>query len=156
MYHESPQTKGKLCHRRIEQGIYSTRIKYLQGTSVYSEKYRLAGKIDLYDIGAMTLIERKYKISKIYDGYRYQLYAQKLCLEEMGHLVLRMQIRSLADNRRYEIPVPDKYEWDKFEQLIAKVNDFSLIHDNNFKQNPNKCARCIYRELCDIHYDVTE
>ena len=41
---------------------------------VYSDEYKIVGKIDLYDEISKTLIERKKFVKKIYDGYIFQLY----------------------------------------------------------------------------------
>jgi len=145
-YHGSAQTKGKIKHECIDKKKYSTAKKFLQGTEVYSDKFRLAGKIDIYDQENKFLIERKNKVNKIYDGYRYQLYAQYFCLKEMGHKVKKMFIHSLADNKRYEITLPKGKTLKKFKETIKKINEFNI--NNKIKKNPNKCARCIYRQLC--------
>ena len=49
VYHSSYQVAGKIKHESIDKSKYSTEKRYLQGTAVYSEKYRLMGKIDIYD-----------------------------------------------------------------------------------------------------------
>ena len=49
MYHEKPQINGKHAHRTIDFQTYSSSKRYLQGLPVYSEKYNLVGKIDIYD-----------------------------------------------------------------------------------------------------------
>ena len=146
-YHDSPQTRGKIKHENIEEGRYSSAKKYLQGIDVYSEKYGLAGKIDIYDKEEKTLIERKNKVAKIYDGYRYQLYAQYFGLAEMGHETERIKIHSLSDNKRYDIPLPVGRELEKFEAVIAAMKNFRM-ENGGLKINPAKCARCIYRQLC--------
>lgn len=146
VYHSEPQTIGKIKHQSIDKSKYSTAKRYLQGLEVYSEKYGLVGKIDIYDTKDKSLIERKYKIKKIYAGYKYQLYAQYFCLQEMGYEVEKLFLHSLSDNRRYQIPLPKGKELDAFESIIESIRNFRL--SNNFKQNPNKCAQCIYRELC--------
>jgi len=148
VYYQSPQTKGKIKHENIDQQKYSTAKKYLQGLEIYSEKYNLAGKIDIYDLENKILIERKNKIKKIYDGYRYQLYAQHFCLKEMGYEVKQLFLHSLSDNKRYQIDLPRDREKTDFENIIEKINDFNLLK-NNFTENPAKCEQCIYRELCN-------
>lgn len=125
-YHSSPQTKGKIKHENIDEGRYSTAKKFLQGTSVYCEKYGLCGKIDVYDQENKFLIERKNKVVKIYDGYRYQLYAQYFCLKEMGYEVEKMFIHSLSDNKRYEIGLPAGSELEKFEKTINEIKNFDI------------------------------
>lgn len=146
-YHDTPQIVGKIKHEIIENGEYSSLKRYLQGMEVYSEKYGLCGKIDIFDIKKGFLIERKYKIKKIYDGYRYQLYAQAFCLQELGYNVRGLYIHSLADNKRYKIDLPDTKEIATFEKLIVEMRHFDMA-DPNFTPNENKCAMCIYKPLC--------
>ncbi len=146
-YHQSPQVKGKIKHESIDYQKYSTAKKYLQGLEVYSEKYNLAGKIDIYDAEEKTLTERKNKINKIYDGYRYQLYAQYFCLAEMGYEARKLYFYSMTDNKKYEIGLPSEKETAEFEEILDKMRNFDMLK-NNFSANPAKCAQCIYRELC--------
>ena len=145
--HSVAQTAGKIKHETVDSGTYSTAKKYLQGVDVCSEKYGLVGRIDIYDQDSKVLIERKNKITRIYDGYKYQLYAQYLCLTEMGYEVLKLKIHSLSDNKNYAITLPAGDELAKFEQTISDMRAFDVV-DNGFKKNPAKCAQCIYRELC--------
>jgi len=149
VYHSAPQTVGKIKHENIEEGRYSTRKRYLQNLPVYSEKYNLMGKVDIYDKLEKALIERKFKIKKIYDGQKYQLYAQMYCLEEMGYMVKKLFIHSLADNKRQEIKLPDEAEKKKFEKTIEEIKNFNPLKCQ-FKINKNKCDNCIYRELCNV------
>ncbi len=146
-YHQSPQVKGKIKHESVDYQKYSTAKKYLQGLEIYSEKYNLAGKIDMYDQCAKTLTERKNKISKIYDGYRYQLYAQYFCLKEMGYEVDNLYFYSMSDNKKYEVGLPSVQEIAEFEGILDKIRNFDMLK-NNFSANPVKCAQCIYKELC--------
>lgn len=83
-YHSTPQIVGKISHTPIEERKYSTSADILQGTTIFSEEYGLCGKIDIFDKKTGILTERKYKIKKVYDGFKYQLFAQMFCLEEIG------------------------------------------------------------------------
>ncbi len=144
-YKAAPQVAGKLAHTSIENKEYSTSTRYLQGLEVFSEKYGIIGKIDIYDKKNKILIERKKKIKKIYDGYIYQLFAQKLCLEEMGWQVKKMALYSMDDNKKYPVKITVKQK-KKFFQIIDNIKtfDFSCVKTIN----KAKCASCIYRELC--------
>ncbi len=146
-YHQSPQVKGKIKHESVDRGKYSTAKKFLQGLEVYSGKYNLAGKIDIYDKDEKALIERKNKISKIYDGYKYQLYGQYFCMVEMGYKIEKLFFYSMSDNKKYEIDLPKGEELIKFENTLEDIRNFDMLKDD-FIQNPAKCASCIYRELC--------
>lgn len=153
LYHEEAQKAGKIKHENIDRGQYSSRKRYLQGLPVYSERFGLCGKIDVYDREEKALIERKNKVTKFYDGYRYQLYAQSECMGEMGYPVEKLFVHSLSDNKRYEIMLPDVLEMEKFMKIIKQINNLNLY---NFEKgaNPKKCDKCIYRELCNQKYDV--
>src|SRR4030042_920632 len=143
IYHSTPQTVGKICHEIIEEKRYTTSKWILQGIDVYSEKYNLAGKIDIFDIKRGELVERKYKIKQIFDGYKFQLYAQKFCLEEIGYKVKKIFIHSLSDNKRYPLALPNKAEIKKFELLIEKIKNYQ-VERPHFRNN-NKCTMCIYK-----------
>ena len=74
-FRETPQVRGLAAHASIDNGTYSAKKDILQGTMVYSYRYGLLGRIDIFDISTGSLVERKYSITAIYDGFRYQLYA---------------------------------------------------------------------------------
>ena len=146
-YHQEPQKVGKLNHENIDNGKYSTAKKFLQGMAVYCGKYEIAGKIDIYNTETKTLIERKTKIKKIYDGYKYQLYAQYFSLLEMGYEVKKIFIHSLNDNKRYEIQTPNKQEKENFENIIDRIHRFDILKHKSMTAKA-KCDRCIYNNLC--------
>ncbi|KKT50229.1 MAG: type V CRISPR-associated protein Cas4 [Candidatus Jacksonbacteria bacterium RIFCSPLOWO2_02_FULL_44_20] len=147
LYHRAAQTIGKIKHENIEEGAYSTAKRYLHGMSVYSEKYCLMGKIDVYDIEEEAIIERKNKVNKIYDGYRCQLYAHYFCLTEMGYPVKKLFLHSLSDNKRYSLALPSSEEQKEFEALVQKVAH-ARAEEMPILENKAKCAACIYKPLC--------
>lgn len=146
VFHSAFQIVGKICHKNIEYGRYTTSKWVLQGINIYSEKYGLIGKVDIFDLRTGALVERKYKVKKIFDGYKYQLYAQLFCLEEMGYRVKSLNIQSLSDNKRYKIPLPDLEEINKFESLIKEIKNYRP--EKKIRKNLNKCTHCIYKPLC--------
>lgn len=151
LYHRKEQTNGRLKHESIENKNYSTKKNILQGIYVYSEKYKLCGKIDLFDIGKGVLSERKARIKEIYDGYVFQLYAQYFSLIEMGYKVKKLSLYSYADNKVYNILLPcENIEMlKKFENTIFKINSFNF--EINYSEiNKQKCINCIYEPLCDV------
>lgn len=145
-YHQSPQVKGKIVHECIDEGYYSTAKKFLTGIAVYSTKYGLVGKIDIYDKETLSLIERKNMIKQIFDGYRYQLYAQYFSLIEMGFRVKHLYLHSLSDNKRYSVEIPRGDELLKFENVIEDIRSFDF--NQKIKKNKKKCDQCIYNPLC--------
>jgi len=142
VYHDLPQIRGTIAHNNIENQRYSTSKHILQGISVYSSKLRLKGKIDIYDSKLKYLIERKYRVKRIYKGFKYQLYAQMYCLEEAGLQVNRLFIQSLSDNKRYEIPLPSANEIRDFELLIINMESFTSDLLN--KHSCKNCGENIY------------
>lgn len=149
-YQNSDQLNGTAAHKTVDSGTYSSKKSILQSITIYSEKYNLSGKIDLYDSEKHHLIERKKKVQKIYDGYVFQVYAQYFGLIELGYKVDKISIYSIDDNRKYPIPLPseDSVMFDKFEKVIDSMNNFKF--DNFHQNNINKCNRCIYEPLCSF------
>ncbi len=152
LYHSRDQIEGKAAHKTLDTKTYTTSKKVLQTLEIYSKRYKLAGKIDTYDMQTKRLTERKKKIVQIYDGYIFQIYAQYFCLTEMGYEVNALRLYSLDDNRVYPIKPPEEDEvmFLKFENTIRRIHNFSL--EEPFDPNPNKCRRCIYTNLCDVSY----
>lgn len=147
-YQDTPQIRWLFNHQKIDQGTYSTSKDILQGTSVFSEKYHLTGKIDVFHISKKSLMERKTHISEVYQGYIYQLYAQYFCLIEMGYQVEKLKLYSMDDNKVYEIPLPDEATTKEFEVFLDRYQHFNPA-SSDFTASPEKCRNCIYSELCD-------
>lgn len=145
-YKARPQVVGTIKHEAVDTGRYSSRKRFLQGMEVFSHKYNIIGKIDLYDKETRTLIERKTKIERVYDGYRYQMYGQALALEEMGYPIEMMVLHSLEDNKKYPVKYGGR-EMYRFEKTLVAMRAFNISKSKPL-ENINKCARCIYRELC--------
>lgn len=149
VYHDTPQTKGNIAHENIDEKKYSTSKKWLQSLEVFSEEFGITGKIDLFNEETGELVERKRKIVKIYDGYKLQAWAQAACLEEMGYTVKKIFLHSLVDNKRYSVEWSgvETYCNTSLQEQIQNMRSFSL--EAPFSQNPEKCAHCIYAQLCD-------
>lgn len=146
-YHSTYQVEGKIKHESVEKGTYSTRKNVIQAIEIYSDKYQIAGKIDIYDSDKKELIERKNKISKIYLGYIYQLYAQMFCLQEMGFEVKFLTLYSMKDNKVYNIDLPSKKDIQEFEDTLTKMKKFNILTDK-IMINEEKCKMCVYKSLC--------
>lgn len=144
LYHDTPQVKGRIAHERIDSKQYSSSKRFIQAMPVYSQKYNLVGKIDLFDTGTNTLIERKAKVKQIYEGYVLQLYAQMFCMQERGFVVKHLKIHSLEDNKRYTIALPTKQDVKRFKNLIKQIRtlNISSYHETI---SENKLNNCIYK-----------
>lgn len=148
VYQDTPQINWTLNHTIIDSWKYSTSNEILQAISIYSEKYGLAGKIDVFHVGKKSLMERKSHISQVYQWQIYQLYAQYFCLTEMWYEVEKLKLYSMDDNKVYEIPIPDEEETKKFELFLQKYRSYDPSKDS-LTPDIEKCENCIYNELCD-------
>lgn len=149
LYQRTDQVDGKAAHSSVDKGYYSTRKSIIMGLDVYSDEYGLIGKIDIFNIITGQLTERKKKIHKVYDGFIFQVYAQTVCLSEMGYDVRSIVLYSMDDNRKYSIKIPkeDNSMWKRFLKTIADIRAFEM---SEFVQNNiEKCKGCIYEPLCD-------
>ncbi len=150
LYQEEAQIAWTIAHEAVDNKTYSSRKDILQWLEVYSEKYWIAGKIDIFHIKEWRLIERKNKIEKIYQGYKYQLWGQMYCLQEMGYNVEKLEFYSMQDNKTYRVYKPSVDEELKFLKMLDDYRKFDLLK-SNWNQNTQKCLRCIYKELCDYY-----
>jgi len=148
-FRETPQLKGLAVHAAIDQHTYSTRKNILQGTMVYSARYHLLGRIDLFDIASGCLTERKNSVTAVYDGFRYQLFGQFFALTEMGYCVKKLEIYSSSDNRKYPVVLPDRESTADFEKVLDAMRSYLLENDVSVP-NLNKCRHCNYREICSF------
>ena len=149
-YQDSYQLNGNAAHSAVDNGQYSDKTSVLQSLSVCSVRYGLCGKIDVFDVEKGVLTERKKHISRIYDGYVFQLYAQYFGLIESGYIVKYLRLYSYDNNTVYPVALPndDKNMFSKFEKTIKLINEFSF---DGFKQtNVAKCEKCIYEPLCSF------
>lgn len=151
LYKQTPQIAGEAAHSAIGNKSHSTRKNVLQNVEVFSEKYNICGKIDVFDCESGKLIERKREIKTIYDGYVFQVYAQCHALREMGYTVNEIVIHDMVHNKNYPIPLPedDAVMQQKFEKLISDINEFDF-EEAGFEPNKAKCEKCIYSQLCDV------
>ena len=149
-YTGKTQIAGTEAHSAIDSKTYSSRSDVLIAIEVYTAKYNIVGKIDVFDCKTGRLTERKKEIKVIYDGYIFQVYAQYFGLTEMGYDVKQIMIYDITHNKNYPIklPVDDIIMFEKFETLIKDINVFDL-NDENFIPDIEKCKNCIYSNLCD-------
>lgn len=147
IYHATPQTRGRIAHDTIDTKKASNRSIDLQSLSIISERYGLTGKIDLYKGKEKKLIERKYQLKNIYRGQIYQLWAQYLCMIEMGYEVNSIAFYEISTNKMISIPIPSEQDLNEFENFLNQFRSFDLSED--IQTNPNKCRHCIYCNICD-------
>jgi CRISPR-associated protein Cas4 len=149
LYQTSSQINGTSAHETVDSGKYASPKNVLTAIEVYSEKYNIVGKIDIYDSDTKTLTERKRQIKTIYDGYVFQLYAQYFAMQEMGYDVNKLRFYSMVDNKSYTIDLPEDNPkmLEKFEETIENIKNFDM--DKFVQDNVEKCKNCIYEPACD-------
>lgn len=149
MYQSSMQINGTKAHEAVDTGKYSGNRDIVTALEVYSEKYNLVGKIDIYDSKTYTLTERKRQIKRVYDGYIFQIYAQYFAMREMGYTVKRLQFYSMLDNKTYPVALPEENRemLGRFENVIEEIKNFYM--DDFVQENAEKCKNCIYEPSCD-------
>lgn len=148
MYHATPQTQGRIAHDSVDSKSASNRSEDIISLPVYSEEYRLMGKIDIYKGKEKKLIERKFQLKQIYQGQIYQLWAQMLCMKEMGYSVETLAFYETSKNRMIPIEMPNDLELIKFKNFINRFHNYNPL-ETSITINPNKCLHCIYCNLCD-------
>lgn len=144
-YQQTPQVVGTIKHEAIDKGTYSTSRRYVTGLEIYSEEYGIAGKIDIYDAQEKALIERKTRIKTIQKGYLYQLYAQYLCMKEMGYEVEKLFLHSLDDNKRYSVEIPRGLPLIEFRDTLKYMRNFDPTRIKHHECE--RCSQSIYGEL---------
>ncbi|MCE2615801.1 type V CRISPR-associated protein Cas4 [Phocaeicola oris] len=147
MYHAIPQTKGKIAHEPTDHKTSSNRSDVILSLPVYSERFHIMGKIDVYKRKEKILIERKYNLKKIYRGQIYQLWAQMFCLLEMGYEVNAIAFYEISTNKMIPVEIPTKVQEREFEDFINQFQTYDPSLPISI--NPNKCTHCIYCNLCD-------
>lgn len=147
IYHASPQVRGKAAHKAIDAKTYSTRKEDVMSMSVCSERLRLVGKIDLYRRDKKMLVERKFRLKQIYQGQLYQLWAQYVCLQEMGYDVEKMAFYETSTNKMIPVELPKEQDNRNLETFIIRFREFRP--ENPIVINSNKCIHCIYCNICD-------
>ena len=148
IYHDTPQTEGKAAHETIDDGTYK-RKGWVTSMPLCSPSLQIFGKCDLFHPASGVLVERKRTIRNIYDGQKFQVWAQALCLIEMGYVVREIYLHSLTDNIRHTLPVPDDAIKSLIQSEVKKIQNFTL-NQKESSPSSSKCAHCIYATLCPI------
>mgnify|MGYP003537953032 CR=1 FL=1 len=146
-YHATPQTRGRIAHKTIEEKSTTNGKWDLVSISVCSSEFRIYGKIDLYRYSTKTLIEKKYQLKSIYRGQIYQSWAQYYCLCEMGIKVDKLSFYEISTNKMIPVSLPDVNGREEFITFLSAIREYNPL--TNINVNANKCRYCIYSNLCD-------
>ena len=102
---------------------------------------------DIFKVKEKMLIERKYQLKQIFQGQLYQLWAQMLCLKEMGYCVEKLAFYETSTKKMISVKMPSMDDLSSFESFLSSYKDYEPMAP--IFQNPNKCRHCIYCSLCD-------
>lgn len=145
-YHAAPQTKGKIAHEATDNKK-STRKTDIMALPVFCNEIGIMGKIDLYKSEEKHLIERKYKLAKIYQGQLYQLWGEYFCMKEMGYEIDKLSFYEISTNRMIPMEIPGEEQKEELKNFVRAFKSFNPVE--SIEVNDNKCAHCIYNPLCD-------
>ena len=144
VYHAVPQIRGRIAHEMVDNKKTSNRRDELQSLPIISERYGLAGKIVIYRGRERKLIERKYQLKNIYQGQIYQLWAQYLCMVEMGYDVEFIAFYEISTNKMIPVALPSEEQIVQFEDFIANYRNF----------DPSKSIAVNRKQFCTKDYDI--
>lgn len=147
LFHATPQTIGRIAHSSVDSKIYTTSKDVLQSIPIVSNRFGLIGKIDLFYKNDKLLVERKYQLKQIYQGQLYQIWAQYLCLLEMGYEVEHLEFFEISTKRRIPLELPSTHDIEMLCRHIEKYKHYNPA--DVITINPNKCVHCVYCNLCD-------
>ncbi len=148
LYKATPQTKGTIAHQGVDNKSGSTRRADIMSLPVYCDELGISGKIDLYKLDRRMLIERKNNLKQIFRGQIYQLWGQYFCMTEMGYPVDRLAFYEISTNKMIDVEMPGEAGKHELAGFIERFKQYAPA-TTAFKINPNKCAHCIYCNLCD-------
>lgn len=148
IYYAAPQIQGRYSHCNVDSGRVARNEGDVSGMSVISHRYGLVGKIDVYKASAAQLIERKRNIATVYQGQLYQLWAQMLCMEEMGYVVKSMGFYDVSTRKLTPVNLPNDHDLAEFELFLNRYRNYDPYRDRIVTVRA-KCLHCIYCNLCD-------
>ena len=147
LYHATPQTNGRIVHETIDPKKASNRADDLLSLPIMSEEFGVMGKIDIYKGKERRLIERKYQLRNIYQGQIYQLWAQYLCMKEMGYDIESLAFYEISTNKMIPIEIPSDSQIEEFKSFLDTFRNYDP--SQSLHVNENKCKHCVYCNLCD-------
>ena len=147
MYQAVPQIQGTIAHTTVDNKTTNRAVADVVALPVFSEELGVYGVIDTYKPKERLLVERKFKLSQIYQGQIYQLWAQCFCMIEMGYVVDKLAFYESSKNLVHPIPFPTNKDKQTLLDFIESFRKFDMSKKINI--SPNKCLHCIYCNLCD-------
>lgn len=147
VFYALPQIKGKEAHSSVDTKSNRLGRRVIESLCVESIEYGLRGKIDLFFLDSGELVERKNNLKAIFTGQIYQLWAQFLCMKEMGYDIKSLSFYEISTRKRTTISIPTQSEILRFKEFLNRYRTFDL---KTYRPTcANKCSHCIYCALCD-------
>lgn len=147
LFHAKPQTRGKMAHESVDKKTSSSLKDEMLSLPISSDEMGIMGKIDVYRQKEKLLVERKYKIARIYRGQLYQIWAQYFCMLEMGYEIEKLAFYEISTNKMVDVELPTESDKEELLAFIEKYKNYDL--NSSFQINENKCRHCVYCNLCD-------
>lgn len=141
-YKATPQIKGTIAHEAVDTKSYSSRKNEILALPIISERLGLVGKIDVFKVNEKRLIERKYQLKQIFRGQLYQLWAQYICMREMGYEVEKICFYEISTNKTIPVELPSDQDMLELAEFIEKFRRYDPMDE--IQTNSNKCVHCIY------------
>ena len=120
-------------------------ISYLLYAIVLKENAYLSRTIGVKK--EQKLIERKYNLKQIFQGQIYQLWAQYLCMVEMGYTIQSLAFYEISTNKMIPMRLPTEEDMKGFESFLERFRSYDPTAP--MATNINKCRHCIYCNICD-------
>jgi len=143
--------RGDLSHTAVDlPGVQHRRgMTIVRSLPVWSDVHGLRGVCDLVEFTADTAAPVEYKVGRYQPGgpAELQLGGQALCLIEAGFDVPTGYIYSVAERRRYPVPItPDLL--DRVARATVAIRDLLAAETLPEARNDTRCRRCSLREDC--------
>ena len=148
LFKAKPQIEGTIVHQATDRKTSSTRKEDIMSLPVFSDEFGISGKIDVFKQDKHLLIERKNNLKQIFRGQIYQLWGQYFCMTEMGYDVRKLAFYEISTNKMIAVELPGESGRKELMEFIERFKNYNPLH-SYIKTNPNKCAHCIYCNLCD-------
>lgn len=142
---------GELSHTAVDlPGIRHRRgVTVVRSLPVWSDVHGLRGVCDVVEFSGGTATPVEYKVGKHYPGgpAELQLGGQAACLIEAGFDVPVGYVYSVAERRRYAVPITADL-LDRVARATAALRDLLEAATLPGARNDARCRRCSLREEC--------
>lgn len=145
---------GTEAHRRADDPSQSRPAEH-RAVSIRSERLGLSGRCDVIEgstDGPLTVVEYKAtpvrRRPEVTEANRLQLALQRICLEEMGHVVAGTEVYFTGHRRRVEVDLSTA-DLVGAEEAVARTRSIiSADHAPEPLQDDRRCQWCSHESVC--------